>query len=173
MSLAADRAAAVARPTDVADTAAAPFAYVGIVTRAIAFAVDAGVIQIVALAVAGTFALILSVISLPNEIDSVLVAVGGVVYGVWLVGYFVVFWTASGQTPGNRLLEIRVCRAADGAPPSPGAAVLRFAGLILAALPLFLGFLPIVTNDRRRGVQDMLAGTVVVVVPPAPPDRMR
>jgi uncharacterized RDD family membrane protein YckC len=173
MSLAADRAAAVARPTDVADTAAAPFAYVGIVTRAIAFAVDAAVIQIVALAVAGTFALILSVISLPNEIDSVLVAVGGVVYGVWLVGYFVVFWTASGQTPGNRLLEIRVCRAADGAPPSPGAAVLRFAGLILAALPLFLGFLPIVTNDRRRGVQDMLAGTVVVVVPPVPPDRMR
>jgi uncharacterized RDD family membrane protein YckC len=173
MSLAADRAAAVARPAGVADAAAAPFAYVGIVTRAIAFAVDAGVIQIVALAVAGTFALILSVISLPDEIDSVLVAVGGVVYGVWLVGYFVVFWTVSGQTPGNRLLEIRVCRATDGAPPTPGAAVLRFAGLILAALPLFLGFLPILTDDRRRGVQDMLARTVVVVVPPVPPNRMR
>jgi uncharacterized RDD family membrane protein YckC len=173
VSLAADRAAAVARPADVADAAAAPFAYVGIVTRAIAFAVDAALIQIVAIAVAGTFALILTVISLPDEVDTVLVAVGGVVYGLWLVGYFVVFWAASGQTPGNRLLEIRVCRAVDGAPPSFGAAVLRFAGLIIAALPLFLGFLPILTDDRRRGVQDMLAGTVVVLVTPAAADRLR
>jgi uncharacterized RDD family membrane protein YckC len=173
MSLAADRGAAVARPADVADAPAAPFAYVGIVSRAIAFAVDAAVIQIVAIAVAGTFALILSVVSVGDDLKTVLVAAGGVAYGLWLVGYFVVFWTASGQTPGNRLLEIRVCRAADGAPPAPGAAVLRFAGLILAALPLFLGFLPILTDDRRRGVHDMLAGTVVVVVPPAPPDRMR
>jgi uncharacterized RDD family membrane protein YckC len=173
MSLAADRTAAVARPAEVADAAAAPFAYVGIVTRAIAFALDAALIQIVALAVAGTFALILSVVSVGDDLETVMVAVGGVAYGVWLVGYFVVFWTVSGQTPGNRLLEIRVCRAADGAPPSPGAAVLRFAGLILAALPLFLGFLPILTDDRRRGVQDMVARTVVVVVPPVPPHRMR
>jgi uncharacterized RDD family membrane protein YckC len=173
MSLAADRGAAVARPADVADAPASPFAYVGIVTRAIAFAVDAAVIQLVAIAVAGTLALILSVVSVGDDLKTVLVAAGGVAYGLWLVGYFVVFWTASGQTPGNRLLEIRVCRAADGAPPAPGAAVLRFAGLILAALPLFLGFLPILTDDRRRGVHDMLAGTVVVVVPPAPPDRMR
>jgi uncharacterized RDD family membrane protein YckC len=173
MSLAADRAAAVARPTNVADAAAVPVAYVGIVTRAIAFAVDAAVIQIVALAVAGTFALILSVVSVGDDLKTVMGAVGGVAYVIWLVAYFVVFWSASGQTPGNRLLEIRVCRTVDGTPPSPGAAVLRFAGLILAALPLFLGFLPILTDDRRRGVQDMLAGTVVVVVPPVPPHRMR
>jgi uncharacterized RDD family membrane protein YckC len=173
MSLAADRAAAVARPTDVADPAAPPFAYGGIVTRAIAFAVDAAVIQIVALAVAGTFALILSVVSVGNDLETVMGAVGGVAYVLWLVGYFVVFWTASGQTPGNRLFEIRVCRAADAAPPTPGASVLRFAGLILAALPLFLGFLPILTDDQRRGAHDMLAGTVVVFVPPDPRDRVR
>ncbi len=174
MSLAANRAAAVARPAEAADAATAPFTYVGIVTRAIAFAVDGALIQFVALVVAATFALILSVVSLGDDLKTVMAAVGGVAYVVWLVGYFVVFWTASGQTPGNRLLEIRVCRAADGAPPAPGAAVLRFAGLILAALPLFLGFLPILTDDRRRGVHDMLAGTVVVVVPPRPPPpRMR
>lgn len=142
--------------------AASPVAYVGLVTRAIAFAVDAAIVQAVAIAVAGTVALILTVVSLPDELDGVLVAVGGAAYGLWLVGYFVVFWSATGQTPGDRLFEIRVCRAADGAPPSAGAAVIRFAGVILAALPLGAGFLPILFDDRRRGLQDMLARTVVV-----------
>jgi len=40
--------------------------------------------------------------------------------------------------------------------------LLRFAALVLAALPLFAGFLPVLVEDRRRGLHDMLAGTVVV-----------
>ena len=165
MSLAAGRGRPVGRPAAVAETITAPLAYVGIVTRAIAFAVDALAIQFVAIAVAGTFALILSVVSPPDSLDPVIVAVGGAAYVLWLVGYFAVFWSSTGQTPGNRLLQIRVCRAADGAAVSPGAALVRFAGLILAALPLFAGFLPILLDDRRRGAHDMLAGTVVVSVP--------
>jgi hypothetical protein len=34
------------------------------------------------------------------------------------------------------------------------SALVRLAGLMLAALPLFLGFLPILLNKRRRGLQD-------------------
>jgi uncharacterized RDD family membrane protein YckC len=166
VSLAANRAHAVVRPAQAAEAIAAPVAYVGIVTRAIAFAVDAAVIQFVAIAVAGTFALILSVLAPPDKFDEVLLVVGSAAYGLWLLGYFVVFWSATGQTPGNRLFQIRVCRAVDGTAPSAGAAVLRFGGLILAALPLFAGFLPILLDDRRRGVHDMLAGTVVVSAPP-------
>jgi uncharacterized RDD family membrane protein YckC len=146
--------------------AAAPVAYVGIVTRAIAFALDALAIQFAAVAVAGTCALILSVVSPPDELDPVIVAVGSAAYVLWLVGYFVVFWSTTGQTPGNRVLEIRVCRASDGGLLSAGGALLRFAALILAALPLFAGFLPILLDDRRRGAHDMLAGTVVVPAPP-------
>jgi uncharacterized RDD family membrane protein YckC len=166
VSLAANRAPGVVRQAQAAEATAAPQAYAGIVTRAIAFASDAAVIQLVAIAVAGTFALILSVLSPPDKFDGVLLVVGSAVYGLWLVGYFVLFWSATGQTPGNRLLQIRVCRAVDGTAPSTGAALLRFCGLILAALPLFAGFLPILLDDRRRGVHDMIAGTVVVPAPP-------
>jgi uncharacterized RDD family membrane protein YckC len=165
VSLAADPGRGVADPVAVvveAEAEPAPAEYVGLVTRAIAFAVDAAVVQGAAIAVAGTIALILTVVSLPDELNTVLVVLGSVAYVLWLVGYFVVFWSTTGQTPGNRLLQIRVCRAEDGASPSAGAAVLRFAGLILAALPLFAGFLPILIDDRRRGIHDMLAGTVVV-----------
>jgi hypothetical protein len=34
-----------------------------------------------------------------------------------------------------------------------------------------LGFAPILVDDRRRGLQDMLARTVVVEVPVIPPAR--
>jgi uncharacterized RDD family membrane protein YckC len=169
VSIAANRAQAAVHPAEAAEAGAAPLEYVGLVTRAIAFAVDAAVIQLVAIAVAGTFALILSVLSPPDKVDAVLLVVGGVAYGLWLVGYFVVFWSATGQTPGNRLLQIRVCRAADGEAPSAGAALLRFGGLILAALPLFAGFVPILLDDRRRGLHDMIARTVVVPAPPGLP----
>jgi uncharacterized RDD family membrane protein YckC len=165
MAVAAHRARPAAPFVASAEATTVPLSYVGIVTRAIAFAIDAAVIQIVAIAVAGTFALILSVVSLPDDLDGVIVVAGSVAYGLWLVGYFVVLWSATGQTLGSRLLEIRVCRAADGAVPGAGAALLRFAGLILAAVPLFAGFLPILVDDRRRGVHDMLAGTVVVTAP--------
>jgi uncharacterized RDD family membrane protein YckC len=162
VSLAAEPARPVVHIGVPAEPAALPVEYAGIVTRGIAFAVDALVIQVVAIAVAGTVALILSVISPPNDFDKVIAAVGGVSYVLWLVGYFFVFWSTTGQTPGNRLLEIRVCRASDGGPVRPATALLRFAALLLAALPLCAGFLPILLDDRRRGVHDMIARTIVV-----------
>jgi uncharacterized RDD family membrane protein YckC len=139
--------------------------YEGLVTRAIAFALDGAVINVVAVAVAGIVALGLSVLSLPNDVDTVLVALGGVLWVVWSVGYFIVFWSTTGQTPGSRLMRIRVCRADGGGILRPGAAALRVVYLTLAAIPLLAGFLTILVDDRRRGVHDMLAGTVVVEAP--------
>ena len=50
----------------------------------------------------------------------------------------------------------------------PRRALFRFGALVLAALPFFLGFLPILLTERRRGLQDMLARTVVVDAPDLP-----
>ena len=119
-------------------------------------------IDLVAIVVAAVVALILSVISLPDNLDTVLLAAGGAAFLLWSAAYFVTFWSTTGQTPGSRLLRIRVCRADDGAVLRPGRSLLRLVCLVLAAIPLFAGFLPILVDDRRRGVHDMLAGTVVV-----------
>ncbi len=51
----------------------------------------------------------------------------------------------------------------------PARALFRLGALVLAALPLFAGFLTILVDDRRRGLQDMLAGTVVVAAADEPP----
>ena len=157
------RAAAAhsASATAVAEAPETPVVYVGLVTRMLAFGVDAGVINLVAAVVTAIFALTFSVLTLPDTLRTVAVAIGGGVYLLWNVGYFVVFWATTGQTPGNRLLRIRV-RAAKGGRIPPRRAIVRFIGLILAALPLFAGYFLILIDDRRRGLQDRLARTVVV-----------
>jgi uncharacterized RDD family membrane protein YckC len=138
-----------------------PVQYVGLTTRALAFGLDAAAVNLVAIVIAAIAALTFSVLNLPDELETVAIALGGALYVVWAVAYFVTFWSTTGQTPGDRLLRIRV-RPLSGERLKPRRALLRFAGLTLAALPLFAGFLMILVDDRRRGLHDLLARTVVV-----------
>ncbi|MBN1530496.1 MAG: RDD family protein [Thermoleophilaceae bacterium] len=171
MSLAAERPASV-RVQERAETVQEDVRYEGLVTRAIAFAIDAAVIDIVAIAVAGAVALAVSVLSIPDVVDTVLLAIGGALFVVWSCGYFVTFWSTTGQTPGARVMRLRVVRAGGGR-LSAGRALLRVVYLTLAAIPLLLGFAPVLVDERRRGLHDMLAGTVVVEVPEVTPAARR
>jgi uncharacterized RDD family membrane protein YckC len=148
--------------------AAAPV-YEGLVTRAIAFTLDAALVNFVALVVGAALALAVSVLQLPDEFDAVAAACAGVAYVLWSAAYFVTFWSSTGQTPGNRVMRIRVVLAEGGGTLTPARALFRLGALVLAAIPLFAGFLTILVDDRRRGLQDMLAGTVVVAAADEPP----
>jgi uncharacterized RDD family membrane protein YckC len=176
----ADRSPAVARTGDRAQVVATrvhrkpappPLKYQGLITRGIAFAIDALVVNAVAVVVAAAVALTLSALSLPSGLETALVAAGAWLFLLWSAAYFVVFWSSTGQTLGNRAMEIRVVREDDGGELQPWRALLRLFGLMLAALPLFLGFLPILLTERRRGLQDVIGGSVVVGVPEAPRPR--
>jgi uncharacterized RDD family membrane protein YckC len=138
--------------------------YSGLATRGIAFVIDAALIDLVAVVVAAAGALIVTIFHFPHELQTILKVIGAVLAVLWAVGYFVLFWSATGQTPGNRVMQIRVVTAGGGR-VKPQRGVLRFVGLILAALPLFAGYLLILFDGRRRGLQDRLAGTVVVEAP--------
>ncbi len=140
-------------------------AYAGLVTRTIAFALDALLIDAAALAVTGAVLLVFSVLSVSSKHHAAVAVVGAVVFVVWVISYFGVFWTTTGQTPGNRVMQIRVIRA-DGTRLKPRHALVRLAGMVLS-LPLFWGYLPILTSARRRGAFDTLAGTVVIIAPRA------
>ena len=139
--------------------------YEGLVTRGIAFAIDSAVINLVALVVSVSVGLALSILDPSSNAEKAALAVGGVAYVLWSVGYFVVFWSTTGQTPGGRLLQIRVCDADDLTPIRPRKSLVRFGTMMLCAIPLFAGFLPILVDNRRRGPHDMLAGSVVVSAP--------
>lgn len=153
-------AAARAQPAVVAD--ADEVAYAGFVTRALAFAIDAGVINVVAIAVAAVAALASTIVFIPSDVKTVLVAIGAAAWVVWSVAYFAAFWATTGVTLGNRVMKIRVRRASGNAKLGYRRALQRFAGLILAVIPLMVGLLPILMTERRRGLQDHLGDTVVV-----------
>jgi uncharacterized RDD family membrane protein YckC len=138
----------------------------GIATRGVALALDAALLAIIFLTGTAVLDLVVSLFWKPRPAA----LVGGVMAVAWLlleVAYFVGFWSTAGQTPGMRLLHLRVQDGA-GSPPAVGHSLLRLAGLALAILLLFTGFLPALIDDRRRALQDFLAGTVVVYHGDAP-----
>ena len=81
-----------------------------------------------------------------------------------LVGllYFPFFWARGGQTPGMRLFDLYVVRDGDGGSIGWGTALLRLVGLWVAGAVFYLGFIWIFVDKRRRGWQDLIAGTLVV-----------
>jgi uncharacterized RDD family membrane protein YckC len=137
-----------------------PNPYAGIATRAVALVVDIAIADLIVLMAAAVVALVSSLVGglHPRWLVAILSAVG------WLaiVGtYFVGSWTAAGQTPGMRLMHLRVLGPDGGRVPT-WRAVVRLVGLGLAIIPFFAGFLTVLVDARRRALQDFLAGTVVV-----------
>ena len=75
------------------------------------------------------------------------------------IAYNVGFWMLSGQTPGKRVLGLRVMRR-DGTRLRAGNALLRYVGYWISAI-FFLGFLWILFDNKRQGFHDKIAGTIV------------
>ncbi|MCY7348395.1 MAG: RDD family protein [Pyrinomonadaceae bacterium] len=83
-------------------------------------------------------------------------------------GYFVFFeWLWNGQTPGKKLLKLRVIRE-DGRPVTLWEALARNLLRIFDAVPGFvlpvysIGLIAIFLSSRDQRIGDMFAGTVVV-----------
>jgi uncharacterized RDD family membrane protein YckC len=137
-----------------------PVAYAGFATRAVALAIDAALSQGIFVIGAALLGLIGSLVEgLRSDWVAPTLLSGG--WAITMTSYFVGFWAITGQTPGMRLMHVRVV-ARDGMPPSIGRAFVRLVGVLLSIIPLFAGFLPVLVDDRRRGLADFLAGTVVL-----------
>ncbi len=83
-------------------------------------------------------------------------------------GFFIFFeWLWNGQTPGKRLLKLRVIRE-DGRPITLWEAIARNLLRIFDAIPGFvvpiysIGLITIFLNKRDQRVGDIFAGTVVI-----------
>ncbi len=98
------------------------------------------------------------VLDLPASLASALpVGAGVVAVSVVLVG-----WAKWGTTPGKRLLGLYVCPL--GAEPGIGfgRAVLRWIGYFLSGALLGVGFLLVAFSKDKRGLHDLIAGTLVI-----------
>ena len=134
--------------------------YAGVATRAVALAIDVAVAHVIVFAGGAILALIGSLVA-DVRLDTLARLLAAAAWIAAVGAYFVLFWSTAGQTPGMRLMSLRVMTH-RGAHPGVTRSVVRVIGLGLAILPLFLGFLPVLLDARRRGLHDLLAGTVVI-----------
>jgi len=80
------------------------------------------------------------------------------------LGYFMLFeLLLRGQTPGKRLLRIRVVKT-NGSPATAGAIVMRNLLRIIDQMPAFylIGITTVFINPQERRIGDLVAGTMVV-----------
>ena len=143
-----------------------PGRYAGFVTRMVAFIIDRAIVSII------VFIMVWSTEWIVNafEINLLLFSDGSswqmslaVAMGLYLaisLLYDIGFWLLAGQTPGKRVMGVRVVRT-DGKRIKFGNALRRWIGYTLSAI-LLLGYLWILFDNRRRGFHDKLAGTMVV-----------
>src|SRR5262249_20608529 len=130
--------------------------FAGLATRGVAFAVDVLAIAAVFAVLAGLFALITNIV---GGLRPAWLA-GAIAGGGWLIvgsAYLVFFWSEAGRTPGMHVMHLRVRDRAGGA-PSPWRSLLRAAATVVAIVPFFLGYVPVLFDARRRGLPDLVAG---------------
>lgn len=144
--------------------------HAGFVSRAIAFVVDIVVMSVAVIAAIALIQALLGFFTLYGLLGQRVVqstpfrdavfAVIALIGAAVAIGYPVGFWVVLGQTPGKLLVGLRIVRI-NGQPLTIRRALLRYLGYWLSAIPLGLGFLWVLVDDRRQGWHDKLAGTYV------------
>ncbi len=148
-------------------------------SRMVAFLIDAVIVTISVSILAWTVAITQSLLQLPvlaellrlgglfPDFESLL---AGFVGTIMFALYTVFFWATTGRTFGKAFMGLRVVTTSGRRLTLPRA-MIRLLGYLVSALPLFIGFLWSLIDDRRQGFHDKLAGTCVVYTWAARPDE--
>jgi uncharacterized RDD family membrane protein YckC len=141
-------------------SAAKPAEFAGVASRGLALTVDALAVAVISLLLGGAVGVVAALVGgiRPHSLAAVLLGAGGAIVAG---GYFILFWSTVGQTPGMRLAGVRVYGPRADGHLTAGRAAVRTLGLALAIIPCFLGFVPALFDSRRRALPDYLASTVV------------
>ena len=141
-------------------TAATTTEYGGFWVRVLAFILDAIVLGVLTSAAAPLLGSGPIIDTAPGRfgVDYGSNAIGTLIGLVYMVG----FWSLRGQTPGMIPFNLRVVRASDGSRPDWVISLLRYVGLIISFVVLFLGVIWVAFDARKQGWHDKIAGTLVI-----------
>jgi len=86
--------------------------------------------------------------------------------GVYLAIY-IFCWMKFLGTPGKLVLDTQIVDAKTLAPLSFGQSLIRYLGYFVSVFTLFLGFIWVGIDAKKRGFHDLMAGSVVIYKPDA------
>jgi uncharacterized RDD family membrane protein YckC len=120
--------------------------YAGFWIRLVAYIIDAIILGVVQAVLAGTLGQ----------------TTGQSISGLVGIVYFIGMWGYMGQTVGMMPFNMRIVRNTDGGKITWVNAILRFIGMIISFVVIFIGVIWVAFDSRKRGWHDMIGGTVVV-----------
>ena len=88
-------------------------------------------------------------------------SIAALLFAVLSIVYIVYFWISTGQTPGKKVMGLKVV-ATDGSKLTVGKAIIRLVGYAISSAIFYLGFLWIFIDKDKQGWHDKIAGTYVV-----------
>lgn len=146
--------------------------WAGFWTRVVAFLIDLIILTflylVLALIGSSAMGISLKAIHLETPSEELVLFLLNLYLLVWLFlycAYFILFLGYGGQTPGKRLLGIKVIRK-DHLPLTWRDAIIRTLGYFISGFLLFgMGFLIIASHPQKRGLHDLIAGTLVIYDP--------
>jgi uncharacterized RDD family membrane protein YckC len=138
---------------------AAGVQYAGFGIRVVAFILDAIVLAVIGAAL-GPLAGSGAVVQTGTQVSFNYQA-SGLQTLIGLI-YFIGFWAWRGQTPGMIPFNLRVVMADTGQKPDVVRALLRYVGLIISFVVIFIGVIWVAFDARKQGWHDKIASTVVV-----------
>jgi uncharacterized RDD family membrane protein YckC len=140
--------------------------YAGVATRGFALLFDALVLNGILLLISTLLALLINnVFSLEGDATAITIAFGAIAWWVAAGLYLAGFWILAERTPGMTFFGLRIL-GEDRTPVPPGQDIRRLIWFPISLLPFGLGFLGILTEDRRRGWPDRRARTLVFYADP-------
>jgi uncharacterized RDD family membrane protein YckC len=158
--------AATGQAKAVSSAHAAVLPYAGFQLRAVAFIIDC-VVMMSFLLVFFTIAFLPVAVAGGSHIsdaESQWIWIVMLAYIPFVPASFFVLWALRGQSLGMIAVRIEVTDR-DGEPLRSSRAAVRAVLWPLSMLPLAIGGLPVLFDDERRALHDMVAGTVVLELP--------
>jgi uncharacterized RDD family membrane protein YckC len=154
--------------------------YAGFASRLVAFVIDRLIVGVITAVIVFMAEFAMNAFNV-NEwlgLDQLAVSLTAILFAAVVVSvdflYTVGLWMLAGQTPGKRVMGVRIVRS-DGERVRWRNAIVRWVCYWLSAI-LFLGFLWVLVDNRRQGFHDKLGRTIVIyswpeVEPQARPSR--
>ncbi|MCH2454983.1 MAG: RDD family protein [Idiomarina sp.] len=148
------------------------FNHGGFWLRLAAAIIDTIITQIGLMIIGGVFGIFVGIFmgAAGSSVADIEIVAGGIGYAIGIIGqwlYFTIFeisgWMA---TPGKKILGLQVTDL-NGQQIGFGRANGRYWGKIVSALILMIGFIMIAFTDKKQGLHDIMAGTLVIKKPSA------
>ena len=152
--------------------------YAGFTSRAVAIIIDVAIISLVSAVVIGAMSLFFDLPSVQRFIrwlnsvlpgsDQIFIGLtstrfAGFFYLLFMYLYFIFFFSTTGQTVGKAVMGLRVITT-DGKRMGVKRSFIRTLCYTLSLMPLGLGFLWVLGEDRRKAWHDKIAHTYVLYV---------